>query len=332
LKFCPACGNKLDKPTKFCPVCGNNLQPGSSDATKQNADSKTKKDPKTASVSSARPENTGKAAASVLSPSGEMNPSQVGLWSVVSGNLFLVFSILFSANLLYQLFSGFSFIKVVTSILTILTCIGLWLIFLDAKNGMLSKGGFSIIKIVATLKFIFYFCIEAILFVLILQLDLGVKANLIVFLFLLILLLYWIALLGTTSRSSKIAHGSTKPPVGSFYITFVLCLNIFFKVCSFIWLNMVQHTTNEMANSVLAFGSGASSELASMLNGEGLNYALGYDVSSSMMNSVLQPAAEWIQSTFSVSLDIPGTLLAIAVLVCEIMILSKLRAYNHKNR
>jgi hypothetical protein len=256
----------------------------------------------------------------------EMNDSQSVIRGIMSGNLFLVFTVLFTSNLFYQLFAEFSFIKLLCNTLKILVCIGLWLIFFDARKNTLSISGFSMINIVITVELVFYICLDLLILIIEISLKLGATVDIIIIMLLCGQLFYWITLRMTTSRTKQIASGSTEPIYTSFYIIFILCLNVITKVCIFIWLNIEKSTVDAAIDFINTYGNSISSLVANILRESGLNYSYGYEASSSLINLFISPVTSWIQSTFGIGLDVPGMLLAIAVPVCEIIILSRMQS------
>lgn len=251
--------------------------------------------------------------------------------SVIGGNLFLAFAIVYSLLLAYDIISGFSIFKIIFSIFSILTCTGIWLAYSSVKTNNPSSTGFTMV---------FTILIIRIVGVSILGLgimvggaiawsayDTGIAIGWVIGLLLVmaILLAYYITLAKTIESLGKAARGERGGISTYIYSMVGLGFLAFRKLLNLIGSLILAATAREITNGMYGYGNDFSSYIGQLFNEAGLGYSYGYQASSSLAQSVIKPLADWIQKTLGFSTNPLILIAAVAMPVLEIIILVQIR-------
>lgn len=258
--------------------------------------------------------------------------SQIKVHMLIRSRIFLIFSILYTGNLLYRLISEFSFLRVAGNLLVILMCIGLWLVYYSCRNNMTDKSGFSMVKGVITTKFILHMILDFIILLAIFAVGPGIEIKTVGLILILLDLFYWSALNRMAGCVKEMAYGKETPIYSGVYPIVILFLNVLFRGVIFTILSYIQNTANNAVNSINQYGNQVTSSLANIFNLFGVDYGYGYETSSSLVQSFISPVNEWIETTFGFGQSTFAMLLSISIPICEIVLLVKLNSYKEKNQ
>lgn len=254
------------------------------------------------------------------------------LQAVLVSKEFLVFAVIYTANLAANVFTDFSLSKIFFQIFPILFCIGIWMIYCNRYKETMSTSGFSLINVV----FVFDLVIRIVALVLavIVAFSMGSDAGVAVF-FLSAIIIgldigYWRSLILTISSMKECAvHGTGYVEMhASWYPIVIWILQTIIKGISF-WIACSMQSFANNANMTLnQYGEEANSIVGYFTDSLGLGYGLGYGTSSNFVNSLLSPVTSWIQNTFGFSQSPVVMLLAIAIPVSSIVLFFKIRSYD----
>lgn len=262
----------------------------------------------------------------------DINLPQGKLQSMLSSKAFLIFAIIYTANLAANVFTAFSLYKLFFQTLPILFCIGMWMVYCERYKERMSTSGFSLIKVV----FGFELVLRVILLVIVVIIALLVGSDAGVALFFLGAIIvgfdigYWRSLNLTIGSMSECAvHGTGYVEMhASWYAILIWIFQTIIKVVGLGIACYLQSLANNMNMTLNQYGEEVN-EIVGYFTGElGLGYGLGYGTSSNMVNSLLSPVTTWIQNTLGFSQSPAVMLLAIAVPVCSIILFFKIRSYD----
>lgn len=243
---------------------------------------------------------------------------------VVGDSIFLFLSSLYTVNLLYSLFSSFSFLKLFTNILSILMSIAMWRIYFNSRKGSLDAAGFSIASGITWIQTAAHIAGGIVLLVA------SIVAGPLVFLAILIIFIldicYWISISKILSAMKANAKKGWKAVTAGIYPVFILGCYTASKCISFIWACMKQSAADSINGSLNQYGNTASSFVGDLFAGYGLGFNNGYSISSSGIRSILNPITGWIQDKLGFSENPVIMLIGIAIPVLEILLLLKIRS------
>lgn len=75
----------------------------------------------------------------------------------VSGGLFFIFCILYTLNVLYETVAHFSYFALAANIVRVLTCVAVWMLYLNGKKNKLSAMAFSILGYAMFARLVIHF-------------------------------------------------------------------------------------------------------------------------------------------------------------------------------
>lgn len=250
--------------------------------------------------------------------------------AVVSSGLFLAFGVLYTINLAYNFFCSFSFLKVVGSLLSILICIAIWMIYSSSRKRVLDATGFTIVSGVTTFRIIVRIILWLILLILSILSDLGAVVNVMIVILAIFSVAYWCCISAMLNKMKTNAKGIyAKVSVGIFPIV-VLALNAVIKLFTFGVASSLQSTANNINSTLNEYGTSASSFMGSLSSLFGLGYEYGYSETSSIIQSFLDPITHWIQSVLGYSQSPIIMVIAFVIPILEIILLTKVRSYMKK--
>lgn len=251
--------------------------------------------------------------------------------SVIGGNLFLAFAIVYSLLLAYDIISAFSIFKIFFSIFSILTCTGIWLAYSSVKTNNPSSTGFTMVFTILVIRIA---GISILGFGIIVggaiawsAYDTGIAIVWVIGLLLVmaIVLAYYVTLAKTIESLGKAAKGERGGISTYIYSMVGLGLIAFRKLMNLIGSLILAATAREITNGMYGYGNDFSSYIGRLFDEAGLGYGYGYRASSSLAQSVIQPLADWIQKTLGFSTNPLILVVAVAMPVLEIIILVQIR-------
>ena len=261
------------------------------------------------------------------------------LVQVVKSPVFLIFGILYTINLVYEIFSGFSILKLVTSLFSILICMAIWMIYSSGTNGRLDGSGLAIVNGIMIFRSVMW-VIGGVLLMLLAVLATVIAANIAdtatvvsVLVFAMILLgvflnfAYWYSLHKTFGGMKAVASGQDGVVTAGIYPMFVLVLAVIKNIGMFILTVAVGVALPSfLYGYVQSFGM----SLGELTNELGLGYSVGSGLTDSVLQSILGPAMQILHRSLWSYLII---LVQIAISVLEIVLLAKIRssAYMERN-
>lgn len=254
------------------------------------------------------------------------------LQAVLVSKEFLIFAVIYTANLVANVFTDFSVSKIFFQIFPILFCTGIWMIYCNRYKETMSTSGFSLINVV----FVFELVIRIIALVLavIAAFSIGSDGGVAVF-FLSAIIIgldigYWRSLILTISSMKECAvHGTGYVEMhASWYPIVIWVVQTIIKGIGFWIACSMQSFANNVNMTLNQYGEEANSIAGYFTNSLGLGYGLGYGTSSDLVNSLLSPVTSWIQNTFGFSQSPVMMLLAIAIPVISIVLFFKMRSYD----
>lgn len=264
--------------------------------------------------------STAGAATKVSAVAGSTSGKIVAL---VTENAFLIFAILYTVNLVYTVFVPFDMMNLITSIFSILMCVAMWMIYMDAKKGVLNKNGFSIANIVATIRLIMRAVLCGILLItsaVARSLEMAVLVVIAAF----FLMGYWWCLRNMFYSMNLTAKGEESEVTVGIYPIIVSGILAAYKFIQLISAIIMQKIANSLTSGI----TGASNSLVGgVLSNFGLESVLG-DTASSLTNSFLSPITEGIQKTLGFKSNPLIMLVAVAIPVMEIMLLHRVRKFG----
>ena len=246
------------------------------------------------------------------------------IWRIVNHNVFLIFGGLYTINLLYRVFASFSFFNIANNLFSILICIAIWMIYFSGRKGTLDAAGFSIVNGIMWIKVFVHVVIGFILLCVAGYID--IRLFLIALILVTMDVAYWWSLGSILSSITKNAKNEVRTLKAGIYPMLVLGVNVVLKTASFTWASFLQSTANSVNGSLNEYGNMTSSIVGSLFGDLGLGYDTGYGWTSSIAQSIISPITEWVQSNLGFSQNPFIMMIAIAIPVLEIILLSKVRA------
>lgn len=250
---------------------------------------------------------------------------QTDILGLTMSGVSLLFCFLYTGNLLYELFAEFSFLKWIENLLPIILCVALWKIYLGSRKNELNEQGFCIARGVMTAEYVIQIILSVILCIV--GTIFGGPIGLILTV---VISLVDICYRGSLRRiflcMESVAKGSGDEVAVSFYPVLILGVNAVVKTVAFLWTAFWQGAANSVTHSMYGYGDAASSLVAGILSSMGIDYGYGYGQTSSLMRYLIAPMEEWIQNKFGFKENPVIMMLAIAIPICEIILLSKLRS------
>ena len=253
------------------------------------------------------------------------------LQAILLSRAFFVFAILYTGDLLVNVLTDFSLFKVVFQTLPILFCTGIWMIYYNRYKKRMSTAGFTLINVLFIIKMCFRILVMVVVtYALWKTGDTGIVVALFVILLILLDVLYWYSLNKTVSSMKKCTYGEEGEVEihASWYPTVVLILQTITKAFAFIIACYMQSLANALNSSLNQYGDEASSAIGYITEQLGLGFGLGFELSSEGIGTLLEPVNAWIQSVLGFNQSPLIMLLAIAVTVSSIVLLSKIRSYR----
>ena len=243
---------------------------------------------------------------------------------LVSGKVFLALCIVFTAELLYQLFSELSFLSWMGKLLSIFLCVFLWQIWAEGRKKSLGTPAFGNVSLIMTIEYVIK--IIAGIFVCLF----GLLSGPLGFLATLVMTIVDICYLGSVRKTAKsvqrIAEGAEENIKVSFYPMLVLGVNILMKAFSFFKSLAMMSAVNYTYGMLNSYGNTATSGIMSFLREFGIDQGTG--VVSYLINLLLMPFRNWIQGLFGGYENPLILLLGLAVVVCEFLVMRNLRLWR----
>ena len=242
-----------------------------------------------------------------------VTPQEKSLVGILGNTLYLIFCIVYTANIAFNVFFGFSFVKLIGQTIPIILCVGFWMMYCNMAE--YEKGSNIISKTLAVL-FGLRIALYVILLIALIAMKADVWAYIILIVFAVIDMGYWYSLHATFSNLTKLGRGIRVVVTAGIYPIIVLVLNLIGKVLSFLFASIMQ--------SVLSGIFSGYGDLADLY--EYGYYDYGYDESVKYMQTVMNMATDMIQNVVGFTQNPLIMITAIAVPVLEIMLLSKIRS------
>lgn len=239
-----------------------------------------------------------------------LTPQEKSLVGILGNTLYLVFCIVFTANIAFTVFWGFSFMKLIGQTIPIIMCIGFWMMYCNMAE--YEKGSNVISKTMAVLLGL-RIALYAILLIALIAMKADVVVYIILIVFAVIDLGYWYSLHATFSSLTKLGRGIRVVVTAGIYPIIVLVLKVIGNVISFLSASIMQGILSGIFSS---YGD---------LYDYGY-YDYGYDESAKYMQTVMNAAINMMQSVLGFTQNPFIMITAIAVPVLEIMLLSKIRS------
>ena len=252
---------------------------------------------------------------------------------VINNSVFLIFGILYTVNLVCNVFYSFSFFKLLTSLFTILTCVAIWIIYSNGRKGVLDATGFSMICGINTFRLGVRVLISVLILIGAISAELGAGIYFLIFIIALLDLGYWYSIGNTFSSMKANAKGQMVEVTAGIYPIIILCINTVIKLGILGWASFLQSTANGITSTLNQYGNTTSSLFGELSSYLGFGYGYGYSQSSSIVQAFLNPIIEWIQNTLGFSgQSFIIMLIAVALPVLEIILLVRVRSYmNARN-
>lgn len=261
-----------------------------------------------------------------------LSSAQKVMWRVCGSKWALVFCIVYTGDLFFRMILHFTFTGLIGYILSLLICIGTWMIYSGSKNNTLNSTGFSMINVVVTIDLVIWLSIS--IFLTIMGFVVLAAGELVVgFLILaaaVLLGFYWWALRKTTHCSYYIAKGADEQLYSSIWPVIILGINSVWKIVMFLWRLSLQLAANQASNSIMQYSNKLSSDVASVLDMFGLDYGYGYGGVSSGMQMITGPIIDWIQSFFGFNENVFEMLFAVILPLSATVLLAKIRSEKNE--
>lgn len=265
---------------------------------------------------------------------GQVQKSPVDLKSegekilyVIKSNIFLLFCVLYTVNLAYEIFSSFAFFKLVTGIFSIFICVAIWMIYWNGRKEILDATGFTIVNGITGIRLFFRVAIWAILLIIAISAGTGAASYILILIIAAFDIGYWYSLSKLFSVMKADAKGENTEVTAGMYPVFILGINAVVRCITLAWSSFLQMTANQITGTMNQYGDTASSYVGQIFSMLGLGYGYGYSQSSDIIQSFLSPITEWIQSTLGFSQNPLIMVIAVAIPILEILLLIKIRSY-----
>lgn len=264
-----------------------------------------------------------------IRPNPHMGAEGAKILSVICGNLYLIFGVLYTINIAYEVFASFAFYKLITGFLSIMICIAICMIYSSGRNGILDGTGFSIVNGVTLVRFIVRIVIWSILFLTTAAANTSVT-GLAAFIILVVACLdlyYWWSIKKLFYSMRQNAKGLREEVTVGIYPIIILTLNAVAKALFFSFASYMQYTVNNITGTLNQYGEEASGLAGLFTDWLGLGYGYGQSQVSDWTQSFLNPINQWLQGTFGFGENPLIMGIAIAIPVLEILMLIKLRSF-----
>ncbi len=250
------------------------------------------------------------------------NQERALMWMMTT-KTYLIFCILFTANLAIGLFTKFSFLGLIFKIIPIIMCVGFWKIYCNKKE---YEKGTELISKTLMVRFVVHIVMCVIILIGIFTLNLGIGWCLFAIVIVCMDLAYLYSLRNTFYWLTELGKGKNVEVTAGLYPIIILVLGTSVKVISFITALWLQSVANGLNSRISGYGNAASSGIANIFSVIGFDYSYIYGESSSYISGLLQPIMEWIQNTLGFSQNPLIMIIAIAIPVCEIILLNNIRS------
>lgn len=248
---------------------------------------------------------------------------------------FLIFLIVYTLDLVFQIYSGFALLSIGFHVLPILVCIGLWLIFYSSNwKDKIDENGFFLMNITLTVEFAGSIVLAVVLGILLLIATIGVGAymliaDLIVAVYLGLSIYFWWTLKKTVNSMRGIVRGTETRVYSSVFPIVILGMQVAYKVIMFIGACIMQIVAGSVNYTINQYGNEIINEFLGDL---GIGYmGVGYTNTADVTSKIFEPINSWIQGIFGFSQSPLVMLIGVAVPVLEIMMLLKIRSYSKEN-
>ena len=232
------------------------------------------------------------------------------LVGILASPIYLIFCILYTANIAFSVFTGFSIFNIIGQIIPILVCIGFWKMYCNKAEYERGSNIISILlNIFLVIRIVLYVIFLFVLFATISPKD-GWWLYLILVLIAALDLGYWYSLHATFSKLTKLGRGTRIMVTAGIYPIIVLIIGAIQKVFSF----MGALGSRGAANGIYAI-------IVQLFDEMGY-YGYGYGDEAKYMDMVLS----MIQSALGLRQNLFGLVIAAAVPIVEIVLLCKIRS------
>lgn len=232
------------------------------------------------------------------------------LVGILASPIYLIFCILYTANIAFSVFTGFSIFNIIGQIIPILVCIGFWKMYCNKAEYERGSNIISILlNIFLVIRIVLYVIFLFVLFATISPKD-GWWLYLILVLIAAFDLGYWYSLHATFSKLTKLGRGTRIMVTAGIYPIIVLIIGAIQKVFSF----MGALGSRGAANGIYAI-------IVQLFDEMGY-YGYGYGDEAKYMDMVLS----MIQSALGLRQNLFGLVIAAAVPIVEIVLLCKIRS------
>lgn len=232
------------------------------------------------------------------------------LVGILASPIYLIFCILYTANIAFSVFTGFSIFNIIGQIIPILVCIGFWKMYCNKAEYERGSNIISILlNIFLVIRIVLYVIFLFVLFATISPKD-GWWLYLILVLIAALDLGYWYSLHATFSKLTKLGRGTRIMVTAGIYPIIVLIIGAIQKVFSF----MGALGSRGAANGIYAI-------IVQLFDEMGY-YGYGYGDEAKYMDMLLS----MIQSALGLRQNLFGLVIAAAVPIVEIVLLCKIRS------
>lgn len=227
---------------------------------------------------------------------------------IVKDNIFLAFGVLYTVKVAYNVLGSFSFLKLVTGIFPILTCVAIWLVYSSGRKGMLTSSGFTISGVIAWIKVVGHGLIGFILMAVAGKVNAGLC--LAVLAIAVLDVYYWWCIANVLWTMRKNVMGQTAEIKVGMYPIVILILNV------------IKQVPGLILAGTMAFGS---SILNSLYQFEYSNFGGIYDM---LGRDAFNMAISMLEKALGINSNVLMALVMVAIPVLEILLLRKIRAYK----
>lgn len=246
------------------------------------------------------------------------------IWQLITGKIFIIFCIVFTGELLYQLFSNLSFLYWIGKTLTIFLCVFLWQIFLDGRKNRLHPSAFSNVALVIKIEYIIKLIsgIVACIF--------GIISGPIGFIATIVMTIVDVCYAGALRKMAKSVQGAAEGTGEEIKITWypilVTGVNTLMKGFAFFKTLATMSAMNYTYGIMNSYENTAGFWIMSFLQDFGAD--TDYGIISYLINFIFAPFRNLIRGIFGGYANPWILLLELSVLVCEFLLFRQLRSYN----
>lgn len=254
----------------------------------------------------------------------------------ISGGLFLTFCILYTLNLMYDVVFHFSYLALVMNIFCILSCVAVWLLYYSSRKNELHTTALSIITVTTYIKLGLHAALIVGSIILLIAAGVDMVTILVIFVISLLDIAYWCSLGAIFSDAKKFSIGEKDYIKVRRYPIIIKGFRVAIQVIGFIIAAISQYFANFFTDSMYQFQEGTSSSFGSLFDNPileefGLGYDYWHDEASSFLYSLIQPIVQWVQDVFGFSKNPIFMIIAIAITIIEMILLSKMRSLMKAN-